>query len=47
LQRHFNIIAYTEMSFSAISMIYTTITNAFFASFNSDIRGCIPGLIAA
>ena len=30
LQRHFNIIAYTDMNFAAISMIYTTIVNAFF-----------------
>jgi len=47
LQRFFNIIAYTDMSFSAISMIFTTIVNAFFASFNADIRGCIAPLIEA
>lgn len=47
LQRFFNIIAYTDMSFSAISMIFTTIVNAFFANFNSDIRGCIAPLIEA
>jgi dynein heavy chain len=33
------------MSFSAISMIFTTIVNAFLANFNSDIRACIPSLI--
>lgn len=47
LQRHFNIIAYTDMSYTAISMIYTTIVNAFFASFTSDIKAMIPGLIEA
>jgi len=47
LQRHFNIIAYTDMSFTAIAVIYTTIVNAFFASFNSDIRNCLPMLIEA
>jgi len=35
------------MSFSAISMIFTTIVNAFFASFTSDIRACLPALIEA
>lgn len=47
LQRHFNIIAYTDMSFSAISMIYTTIVNAFFSNFSSEIRNILPGLIEA
>jgi hypothetical protein len=35
------------MSYTAISMIYTTIVNAFFASFASDIKAMIPGLIEA
>jgi dynein heavy chain len=47
LQRHFNIIAYTEMSFSAISMIYNTLVNAFFASFSSDIKNSLTPLVEA
>lgn len=47
LQRHFNIIAYTEMSFSAISMIYTTIVNAFFATFSTDIKNALTPLVEA
>ena len=47
LQRHFNIIAYTEMSFGAISMIYNTIVNAFFATFTPDIKACIGPMIEA
>jgi hypothetical protein len=35
------------MSFSAISMIYTTIVNAFLESFNAEIKECIPGIIEA
>jgi dynein heavy chain len=45
LQRHFNIIAYTEMSFSAISIIYTTIVNAFFATFSNDVQAILPDLV--
>lgn len=44
-QRHFNIIAYTEMSFSAIQMIYSTISEAFFRSFSDDIKNCLPQLV--
>jgi len=35
------------MSFGAISMIYNTIVNAFFASFTPDIKGCIGPMIEA
>lgn len=47
LQRHFNIIAYTDMSFDAITTIYTTIADAFFRSFSNDVRDCIGRLIEA
>lgn len=45
LQRHFNIIAYTEMSFTAIKTIYDTIVKAFFASFNNDIKNMLEDLV--
>lgn len=47
LQRHYNIIAYTEMSFDSITTIFTTIANAFFATFSNDIKGSIDKLLAA
>ena len=47
LQRHFNVIAYTEMSTDSISKIFTTITKAFFVSFSSDVKDCIEPLIEA
>ena len=47
LQRHFNIIAYTEMSFAAISMIFTTIVKAFFATFTQEIKDICTPLIEA
>jgi dynein heavy chain len=47
LQRHYNIIAYTEMSFDAITTIFTTIANAFFATFSKDVLGSIDKVLAA
>ena len=35
------------MSLTAISMIYTTLANAFFASFSTDIKNCINPMIEA
>jgi len=44
-QRHFNIIAYTEMSFSAINIIFTTIVEAFFVSFTPEIKNSLSQLV--
>jgi dynein heavy chain len=45
LQRHFNIIAYTDLSYDAIKIIFTTIANAFFATFSDDIKNSIELLV--
>lgn len=45
LQRHYNIISYTDIQFDAITVIYSTIVNAFFAAFTSDIKNAIDPLI--
>jgi len=47
LQRQFNIIAYTDLSFEAINIIYSTIVTAFFATFNDEVRNCLPQLVEA
>ena len=47
LQRHFNIIAYTDMSFEAIQTIFTTIVGAFFRGFSNDIKDSVDQLIQA
>ena len=44
-QRHSNIIAYTEMSFSGISIIFNTIIEAFFNGFTSEVRNCLNQLV--
>lgn len=47
LQRHYNIIAYTEMSFDAITTIYATVAKAFFANFAKGVLDSVDKLLAA
>lgn len=47
LQRHFNIIAYTDMSYEAITTIYGTIAKAFFATFSTDVRDSVDRVVQA
>ena len=45
LQRHYNLVTYTDLQFDAITVIYTTILNAFFHAHASDIKSAIDPLI--
>jgi len=45
LQRHFNLIAYTDMSTDAIGVIFNTIVSAYFRSFSNDIKESVERLV--
>ena len=45
LQRHFNFMTYTELSFDTIRSIFSTLMVAFLASFSEAIRTVIPQLV--
>jgi len=45
LQRHFNLIAYTDMSTDAMGVIYNTIVSAFFRSFSNDVKESVEKLV--
>lgn len=47
LQRHFNIICFTELQEEAIRTIYTSIGEAFYGMFSQPVRDCIAPLIEA
>jgi dynein heavy chain len=45
LERHFNILTYTNLSKESVTMIFKKIVTAFIGSFGSSIENCIPQLI--
>mmetsp|Transcript_61823 Transcript_61823/g.85195 ORF Transcript_61823/g.85195 Transcript_61823/m.85195 type:complete len:301 (+) Transcript_61823:152-1054(+) len=45
LQRHFNILTYTDISYESITTIFTTIGNAFFATFSDDVKESMDNLV--
>jgi dynein heavy chain len=46
LQRHFNIMTYTELQGESMSTIFSTILKAFYFNFSSDIKEAVAPLIA-
>lgn len=47
LQRHYNFLTYTDMSFSAITVIFKTIVEAFFVTFNHEVKKGIDIMLEA
>jgi len=45
MQRQFNILTYTDMNFKDITTIFSTLINAFFSNFNSEVKKSVDGLI--
>ena len=45
LVRHFNVIAYNELSKSIVSEIFTALVSSFLKRFSEPIRNAIPTLI--
>lgn len=45
LQRHFNIITYTNLGTESVSMIFSKILSAFVGGFSEKVRGCIAGIV--
>ena len=46
LQRHFNIVTYTDLQLEMIDMIFRTIVTAFYRAFSEDVRNSVQPLIA-
>mmetsp|Transcript_20667 Transcript_20667/g.31543 ORF Transcript_20667/g.31543 Transcript_20667/m.31543 type:complete len:332 (-) Transcript_20667:728-1723(-) len=46
LQRHFNILTYTDLQFESIDVIFSTIIRAFFYNFNQDVKDVISETVA-
>lgn len=46
LQRHFNVITYTDLSLEMIDNIFSTIVGAFYRSFSPDVKDNVQPLIA-
>ena len=47
LQRHYNFLTYTDISFEGITKIFKTIVDAFFFNFSTEIRGSVDNLLEA
>jgi dynein heavy chain len=47
LQRHYNFLTYTDISFEAITIIYKTIVSAFFESYGTDVKNAIDVMLEA
>lgn len=45
LQRHFNILTFTDLQNEAIRTIYTAIGDAFFSPFSQEVKDCMAPLI--
>ena len=45
LERHFNIITYTNMGKESIRMIFSTIVKSFLAGFSADISNTLDSLV--
>jgi dynein heavy chain len=44
--RHFNVIAYTEMSDETISYIFNSIVSFFLRNFNEEVREILPVIVS-
>lgn len=47
LERHFNIITYTNLGKESITMIFSKIVTAFLASFSEQIASCLDEVVEA
>jgi dynein heavy chain len=47
LQRHFNIITYTNLGSESVEMIFTKVVNKFLGSFADDVKNSISKLVDA
>ena len=47
LERHFNIITYTNLGPESIKMIFSQIVNAFLAGFSEQIAACLDNVVEA
>jgi dynein heavy chain, axonemal len=47
LERHFNIITYTNLGKESIRMIFSQIVKAFLSSFSPDIAGALDAIVEA
>lgn len=45
LQRHFNVITYTDLESSSIQVIFQTILSAFYATFSSEVQAAVEPTI--
>ena len=45
LQRHFNIMTYTDVQYSSIQTIFQTIITAFYYNFSQDIKASLHNLV--
>ena len=46
LQRHFNVLTYTDLQFTSIETIFNSIVNAFYFSFTAEIKDAVAPVIA-
>ena len=47
LERHFNIVTYTNLGKESITMIFSKIVNAFLSHFSADIAACLDEVVEA
>ena len=47
LQRHYNIVTYTDLGPESVTMIFEKILYAFVGGFSTEIRGVVAPLVAA
>ena len=45
LQRHFNVMTYTDLEAASIQVIFQTILSAFYASFSSEVQAAVEPTI--
>jgi len=46
IQRHFNVLTYTDLQFASIEVIFNTILKAFYARFAPEIRDAIGEVVS-
>jgi dynein heavy chain len=47
LERHFNIVTYTNLGKESITMIFSKIVTAFLSHFSADIAACLDEVVEA
>ena len=46
IQRHFNVLTYTDLQYSSIEVIFNTIIKAFYARFASEVRDSVAEVVS-